>query len=123
MLFGYNTNGFAHHRLDQALSILGRLGYRSVAITLDHYALNPSSLILSRQVEETREILHNLHLRCVIETGARFLLDAYRKNQPTLLSCRATKREQRLRFLKSAVDIAHDLGADAVSFWSGTARD
>src|SRR5438132_3161288 len=123
MLFGYNTNGFAHHRLDQALSILGRLGYRSVAITLDHYALNPSSSALSRQVEKTREILHKLDLRCVIETGARFLLDSYRKHQPTLLSAHAAKRERRLCFLKSAIDIAHDLGADVVSFWSGAARD
>src|SRR5207248_842547 len=28
-----------------------------------------------------------------------------------------------LTFLQQAVDLAHDLGSDAVSFWSGTPRD
>ena len=39
---GYNTNGFAHHRLTDALRLLADIGYQSVAITLDHHALNPS---------------------------------------------------------------------------------
>ena len=54
----------------------------------------------------------------MVETGARFLLDPRRKHQPTLLSP-SPDRNQRLDFLKKAVDIAAELGSDAVSFWSG----
>jgi L-ribulose-5-phosphate 3-epimerase len=124
MRFGYNTNGFAHHTLPDALNILARLGYESAAITIDHYVLNPANPDVDRQVEEIKELyLQKLRLRCVIETGARFLLDPRRKHQPTLLSATGSKRPKRLDFLKSAVDIAHHLGADAVSFWSGTPLD
>src|SRR5262249_52846744 len=59
----------------------------------------------------------------VIETGARFLLDPRRKHQPTLLSKFAAERERRLSFLLAAIDIAQDLGAEAVSFWSGSPQD
>ena len=41
MLLGYNTNGFAHHDPAAALELLAEIGYRSVALTLDHGLLNP----------------------------------------------------------------------------------
>ena len=41
MFFGYNTNGFAHHRLEDTLRILADLGYGGVALTLDYTVLNP----------------------------------------------------------------------------------
>jgi sugar phosphate isomerase/epimerase len=123
MLLGYNTNGFAHHRLDDALRILAELGYQSVALTLDYHALNPYDPDLPRQAAAVRELLRVLGLRCVIETGARFLLDPRHKHQPTLVSADANGRERRLDFLRRAVDLAAELGADAVSFWSGTALD
>src|SRR5262249_48893308 len=62
-------------------------------------------------------------LRCVIETGARFLLDPWHKHQPTLVSAMVAERELRLSFLQHAVDLAQELEADAVSFWSGAAPD
>ena len=120
MLIGYNTNGFAHHRLEDALNILADFGYGSVAITLDYQSLNPFDADLSSQLARVASILHQRNLRCVIETGARFLLDPYRKHQPTLLSAQEKDRELRLQFLCKAVDIAAHLRADAVSFWSGT---
>ncbi|HEV3237883.1 MAG TPA: sugar phosphate isomerase/epimerase family protein [Gemmataceae bacterium] len=120
MLFGYNTNGFAHHRLEDALNILADLGYSSVAITLDHHALNPFDPELAAQLNRVAVILEKRNLRCVIETGARFLLDPRQKHQPTLLSPESSERETRFHFLCRAVDIAAHLQADAVSFWSGT---
>jgi L-ribulose-5-phosphate 3-epimerase len=121
--FGYNTNGFAHHRLDDALTILAELGYDSVALTLDHHALNPYDADTPRQLPLVRDRLRTLGLGVVIETGARFLLDPRRKHQPTLLSADSRQRERRLDFLRRAVDVAAALDADAVSFWSGTADE
>lgn len=123
MHLGYNTNGFAHHRLEDTLAILAELGYASVAITLDHGVLNPFDDDIHRQCEQVCRWLEKRRLRCVIETGARFLLDPRRKHQPTLLSATREDRERRLDFLCRAIEIAHALNADAVSFWSGTQLD
>jgi len=123
MLLGYNTNGFAHHRLEDAITILADLGYRSIALTLDYHALNPYDPELPSQLERVGDLLRHHALRCVIETGARFLLNPYRKHQPTLLDPDPMQRARRLDFLKRAVDIAEVLDADAVSFWSGTPSD
>lgn len=123
MLLGYNTNGFAHHRLDDALAILAELGYRGVALTLDWHALNPFDPDWRRQAEALRRTLEALRLRCVVEAGARFLLDTRRKHQPSLISPLPEERKRRFDFLCRAVDIAAILGADAVSFWSGTPVD
>jgi sugar phosphate isomerase/epimerase len=123
MFYGYNTNGFAHHRLEDALAILAGLGYQGVALTLDHHVLNPYEDGLPGRVADVRRLLDRHGLRCVVETGARFLLDPWRKHQPTLLSPEPREREVRLDFLTRAVEVAHGLGADAVSFWSGAAAD
>jgi sugar phosphate isomerase/epimerase len=123
MRLGYNTSGFAHHRLDDALTILADLGYRGVALTLDHHALNPYDPDTPRQLPIFRDRLREVGLRVVIETGARFLLDPWHKHQPTLLSAPAERRARRLDFLRRAVDVAAALNADAVSFWSGAATD
>jgi sugar phosphate isomerase/epimerase len=120
MRLGYNTNGFAHHRLEDALRILAELGYESIAITLDHAALNPYDPASAAQSERVGRLLDELHLSCVIETGARFLLDPRRKHQPTLVSASPEERERRLDFLRRAIELAHRLNANAVSFWSGT---
>jgi sugar phosphate isomerase/epimerase len=120
MLWGYNTNGFAHHRLEDALRILADLGYRSVALTLDHHALNPYQVWINRLANDLAQDLAGFRLRVVVETGARFLLDPWHKHQPTLLSQAPEDRERRLDFLRRAIDLGAQLGADAVSFWSGT---
>ncbi|MBA4188650.1 MAG: sugar phosphate isomerase/epimerase [Planctomycetaceae bacterium] len=123
MFLGYNTNGFAHHRLEDAVEILAELGYRGIALTLDVHHLDPFAPDLPVQTASLARQLARHNMRCVIETGARFLLDARRKHQPTLISPTPEERAKRLEFLKRCVDIAADLNADCVSFWSGIAAD
>jgi len=123
MRFGYNTNGFAHHRLEDALAILADLGYQSVAITLDHQTLDPFDPDLPCQLSKVRDVLQQRNLRSVVETGARFLLDSWHKHQPTLISADGLARSRRIEFLQRAIDIARELNSDAVSFWSGSASD
>ena len=119
LTLGYNTNGFPHHRLTDAIEILADLGYRAVALTLDHHALNPYEPDLPARVREVGHLLDRRQLTCVIETGARFLLDPRRKHHPTLLDADPAARDRRLDFLRWAVAIAADLGAPAISLWSG----
>jgi sugar phosphate isomerase/epimerase len=123
MRLGYNTNGFAHHQLEDALEILADLGYASVAITLDYHALNPYDPDFNAQLLAVSNLLRRRGLRSVVETGARFLLDPRRKHQPTLLSPEEHERAQRLDFLSRAVEVAAVLGSDAVGFWSGAPTD
>jgi L-ribulose-5-phosphate 3-epimerase len=123
MFFGYNTNGFAHHRLEDALAVLAELGYEGVAITLDHHALNPFDAGLHSQINGVRTLLRSYRLKAVIETGARFLLDSRRKHQPTLISPGPNERAYRFEFLERAVYIAAALESPIVSFWSGAPVD
>jgi sugar phosphate isomerase/epimerase len=120
--FGYNTNGFAHHSLDDALRIIAELGYDGVALTLAVHHCNPFATS-QRALTALNRLLKSLNLAVVVETGARFLLDPRHKHEPTLISPDAAARARRLDFLKKAVDIAQLLGAQAVSFWSGKKSD
>ena len=113
---GYGTNGFANHRLDDALRIIADLGYTSVALTLDHHHLDPYADDVAKQTAHVAELLGLLGLRCVVETGARYLLDPARKHHPTLV---CDEPAARVDFLERAIRIAADLNADCVSFWSG----
>jgi sugar phosphate isomerase/epimerase len=114
--FGYGTNGFANHRLRDALAVIAGLGYEGVALTLDHDHLDPFAADLSRRVTRAADLLRDHDLAVVIETGARYLLDPWRKHAPTLLH---DDREIRLDLLRRSVAIGADLGAEAVSFWAG----
>ncbi len=116
MRFGYGTNGFANHRLDDALAVIAELGYEGVALTLDHDHLDPFAPGLAARTDAVARRLGDLGLRVVIETGARYLLDPWHKHAPTLLH---DDPALRLEFLRRAVAVGADLGAEAVSFWSG----
>jgi L-ribulose-5-phosphate 3-epimerase len=123
MLLAYNTNGLAHHDLLDAIRSLANIGYQGVSITLDHGALNPFDEQLVAQLAAVAAALEQHQLRCVIETGARFLLNPRTKHEPTLVTSDPAGRAHRIDFLCRAIDIASRLDADCVSLWSGVVRD
>lgn len=123
VLLGYNTNGLAHHDPFQAVQLLADIGYRSVALTLDHGPLNPFAHDFATSVRKLRRLLDQLGMRSVVETGARFLLDPGAKHEPTLVSADAAGRQRRVDFLRRAIDAACDLASDCVSLWSGVVHD
>ncbi len=120
MFLGYNTNGLAHHDLFDAVELLAGIGYRGVAITIDHNALSPRHNETGEQLRRLREVLAQRGMRSVIETGARFLLDPSQKHEPTLLS---SARRRRIDFYRYAIDCAAALRSDCVSLWSGTLHE
>jgi sugar phosphate isomerase/epimerase len=119
MLLGYNTNGLAHHDLFDAVELLADIGYRSVAITIDHAALSPRDPEELRTIQQLRRLLEKRGMRSVIETGARYLLDPRMKHEPTLISPEPRGRRARLDFYRHAIDTAAALQSDCVSLWSG----
>ena len=114
MILGYNTNGLAHHDLRDAIALLAEIGYRGVAITLDHGALNPYVERTDSQLDSVAELLTRHNLFCVIETGARFLLDPRTKHEPTLVTDDPAGRARRVDFVCRAIDIAVRLNAGCV---------
>lgn len=123
MYLGYNTNGLAHHHPLDAITLLAELGYHGVGLTIDHMLLSPFSDDWQRDADEILAALSRHGMRSVIETGARFLLDSRVKHEPTLMSPDPGRRMIRIEFLLWCIDIAAELGSDAVSFWSGIVRD
>jgi sugar phosphate isomerase/epimerase len=120
--YAYNTNGCANHRLDDALALIADNGYAGVALTLDHHHLDPFAPDWSQTTERLAARLRERGLGCVIETGARYLLDPRDKHEPTLVTASAEGRARRVAFLNRAADIACLLQAEAVSFWAGVPK-
>lgn len=118
--FAFNTNGLAHHRLDDAIDLLADLGYDGVALTPDVQHLDPYR-VRPKDVEAVAAHLVRRGLAACVQTGARFVIDPRRKHFPTLLEHEAGDRARRIDFLARCLDLARDLGAEALAFWSGTA--
>lgn len=121
---GYNTNGFAHHRLEDAVAIIADLGYRGVAVTIERDLLDPpDSRGVAAAVRKLTSIMRGRNLQLTIETGSRFILDPWRKHQPALVSADAAGQMRRVQFLIAAVEIAAEMEAESVSLWSGASDD
>ena len=120
--FAYNTNGTAHHRMTDAVALVADSGYDGIAVTLDHVCLDPMMEGWERRTEALAQELRRRGLGCVIESGARFLLDPRDKHQPTLVSATAEGRDCRLAFLRRSLDIAAMLDAEAMAFWAGSPK-
>jgi L-ribulose-5-phosphate 3-epimerase len=123
MRLGYSTNSIGDVDPLAAVPLLAELGYTSLAITPDRHLLDPYSADLATELDRWRAALAAHGMACVIETGARHLLDPLVKHEPTLVSADAAARERRIEFTRRALDIAAELGAGCVSLWSGCARD
>ena len=124
MLLGYNTNGFAFHRLEDAVQILHELGYGAVGITLDVHHLDPFQSDVEAKAGDLRRLLDRLGMRCVIETGGAV---PARSPAKTSADARRSKRigTQSANRLpgKVARHRARFSEADALSFWAGTPPD
>jgi sugar phosphate isomerase/epimerase len=123
MLLGYGTNSIGDVDPIDAIPLLGGLGYRSLAITLDHHTIDPFAADLSERIHRWRAALDASRMACVIETGARYLLDPTHKHEPTLVTADREARDRRVDFLCRAIDIAVEVRATCVSLWSGVVRD
>lgn len=101
---------------------LSELGYEAVSLTPDAGLLDPFRLDKD-EVARVRALAEDHGLELTVETGSRYLLDARKKHFPTLLEDDPRERARRVDFLERCVDLAAELGASCVSFWSGAAPD
>lgn len=116
----YNTNGFAHHRLEDAVDLLADLGYDGVALTPDVHHLDPLRASAAEVAKLARQ-LESRGLGVTVEGGARFILDPRRKHAPSLLS--AEGHERRTDFYVRLLALARDLGSPLISIWSGKVEE
>ena len=123
MRLGFSTNSIGDVDPLTAVPVLRDLGYESLAITLDHQTIDPFAADLPDRVARWRAALAAAGMACVVETGARHLLDPAVKHEPTLVSSDPAQRRRRIDFTRRAIDVAADLGAGCVSLWSGVGRD
>ncbi len=117
--YAYNTNGCAHHRLEDAIAMIADAGYDGVSLTLDIQHLDPFAADHAADRRRVAALLRSHKLGAVVETGARFLLDPRRKHEPTLVSKEAEGRARRLDFLTRSFEVAAETGAEVLTFWAG----
>jgi D-psicose/D-tagatose/L-ribulose 3-epimerase len=120
--FAFNTNGAAHHRLDDALTLIAEAGYDGVALTLDIHHLDPFDPDFLLNIRHVAARLRALSLGCVVETGAYFLLNPRARHEPTLVTADPDGRALRIDFLTRALQVTAETGGEAMSFWGGVPK-
>ena len=73
MFLGYNTNDLVHHDLFDAVELLAEIGYRGVAITIDHNALPPHGISAAGEQP-------NLHVHLPLLPAEQLQLPLYPKS-------------------------------------------
>ncbi len=76
-----------------------------MALTLDIHHLDPFDPDFLLNTRHVAARLRALNLGCVVETGARFLLDPRAKHEPTLLTADPDGRARRVDFLTRALTV------------------
>jgi D-psicose/D-tagatose/L-ribulose 3-epimerase len=120
--FAFNTSGASHHRLDDALTLIAEAGYDGVALTLDIHHLDPFDPDFLLNIRHVAARLRALSLGCVVDTGARFLLNPRAQHEPTLVAADPDGRALRTDFLTRALQVTAETGGEAMVFWSGAPK-
>ncbi|MFM9610401.1 sugar phosphate isomerase/epimerase family protein [Streptomyces niveiscabiei] len=81
--------------------------------------LDPLAPDLMTRTRRLARRLDALGLAVTVETGARYVLDPRRKHGPSLVDADPQDRARRTDLLIRAVDVAEELGAEAVHCFSG----
>lgn len=123
MRLGFSTNSVGDVDPLDAVPLLADLGYTSLALTLDRHTIDPFAGDLAARIDRWRRALAAHGMACVVETGARHLLDPRVKHEPTFVTPDPEARGRRVDFSRRAIDVAAELGAGCVSMWSGVVRD
>lgn len=115
---GYSTCGFdAARSMRACIDTLANLGYEGVELELDrgrfHPHVHPPAL-----VSEIARACEDAKLRMVLGTGGRHVLTAER-HHPGAVSTSSDDRGTWVSFVKDAVSMAGDMGAECVMVHSG----
>lgn len=117
----YGSNGLSDHRLADACDLVAGAGYDGLALTLDHWHLDPGGPDLDQRVDAAADVLARHDLDVVVETGGRFVLDPRAKHEPNLAS--RDGQQRRVDFYARAARIAARLGSPVLHLWSGRAAE
>ena len=116
--FGYGTNGFTNHRLDDRSPACSPTSATTASRSRSTTAISIRTPTISRGEWTAWPVrLDALGLTVTVETGAPYLLDPWHKHVPTLMSDAGTER--RVDLLRRAIRIAADLGSPTVHVCSG----